>query len=571
VEDSNAAAGSTPAGGASSGAVSHDRGDRPRRRDERDSAPQRLDAPSHLPPQSLEAEEAILGSMMMSATAIEIASDLKLKERDFYRPSHRTIYRAILALADRDTVDELTVVNELKRQNVLGEVGGHAAVLSLVERVPAVANARAYAQEVIDQATLRGLVETGHEIARLGYEHPEEPPKLVDMAGILVGDLSQQRSAGDFIDASELLGPIYDELTERAENGTAAKGLITGFHDFDQRTGGLQAGNLCIVAGRPGMGKTSWAMNVAENIVTDGEGAVAIFTLEMTPPDLMTRMMCSVAKVNQQRIRTGIPEEHDWPHLVDAVGKLMQPERLFISEARELTPMTLRAQCRRLHRQLRDKGGLRLIIIDYLQLRDGGKRFDSRTNEITYISRQLKSLALELEIPIIALSQLNRSVENRQPPRPNLSDIRESGAIEQDADLVLFLYRPDYYLKDECPVEWQGKAELIVAKHRNGQPGTAVLGFLGPYTKFVNLTAEASREARDARPGTGRSNSVTAAAIAAAAGGPADPPKAEGAVATATAPADAGTFGGSDKPADMYAGDDFGLPAPPPDAYGDIT
>lgn len=557
MDDSYAAAGSSPAGGGSSGARNFDR--------------PRLDAPSHLPPQSLEAEEAILGAMMLSEAAIETAVDLRLRERDFYRPSHRTIFRVIMQLADRDAVDELTVINELKHQNVLGDVGGTAAVMTLAERVPAVANSRAYAEEVIAQATLRALVETGHEIARLGYEHPEEPARLVDMAGGLVGDLSHARSSGDFVDASELLGPIYDELTERAEKGEVSSGLMTGFHDFDQRTGGLRPGNLVIVAGRPGMGKTSWAMNVAENIVTDptSEGGVAIFSLEMTPQDLMTRMMCSVAKVNQQRIRNGIPEEQDWPHLVDAVGKLMKPDRLFISESRELTPMNLRAQCRRLHRQLRDKGGLKLIVIDYIGLMDGGRRGDdgsNRTNEITYISRQLKSLALELELPIIALSQLNRSVENRQPPKPNLSDLRDSGAIEQDADMVLFLYRPDYYMKEETPVEWQGKAELIVAKHRNGQPGSAILGFLGPYTKFVSLAQGDVREARDARPGA-KPSSTRAGAIAAAATPSAPAPDA---VPPAPDPGDTGTFGGA-AASQPFAAEDFGLPAPPPDVYGDVT
>lgn len=532
----------------------------------------RQDAPSHLPPQSLEAEEAILGAMLVSKFGVEAALDLKLRERDFYRPSHRAIFRVILELADRDAVDELTVVNELKRQGMLGEVGGAAAVMTLAERVPAVANARAYAQEVIDQAILRGLVETGHEIARLGYEHPEEPPRLVDMAGALVSELSGARAGSDFLDASELLGPIYDELTERAESGGLTGGLPTGFLDLDERTGGLRPGNLVVLGARPGMGKSAWVMNIAEHVVLEQEGGVAVFNLEMTPKDLMMRMMSSVSKVSATRIQRGIPEEHDWPHLVEGVGKLMQPDRLFISESRELTPMMLRAQCRRLHRQLKDKGGLRLIIIDYLQLMDGGRRFDSRTNEITYISRQLKTLALELEVPIIALSQLNRSVENRQPPRPNLSDIRESGAIEQDADIVLFLYRPDYYMGAETPVEWQGKSELIVAKHRNGQPGSAVLGFLGPYMKFVNLERDAAREARDARPGVTKSRG---AAVAAAAGSPAPLPSSPEPVAAVGAPAEpaakaapAGTFGDG-APVDLYADEDFGLPAPPPGVYGD--
>ena len=529
------------------------------------------DMPSHLPPQNLEAEEAILGAMLMSMSAIEIAVDLRLRERDFYRASHRTIYRVILELADRDAVDELTVINELKHQNVLAEVGGAAAVLSLAERVPAVANARAYAQEVISQATLRSLVETGHEIARLGYEHPEESEKLIDMAGAMVGDLTQNRTAGDFIDASELLGPIYDELAERAEKGVAASGLLTGFADFDQRTGGLQPGNLVIVAGRPGMGKTSWAMNIAENVVIDGTGGVAMFSLEMEPKDLMTRMMCSVAKVDQHRIRVGIPEEQDWPHLVEAVGKLMQPDRLLIADTRELTPMTLRAHCRRLAGQLKDKGGLQLIIIDYLQLMEGGRKGDAanRTQEVSYISRQLKSLALELSVPIIALSQLSRQVESRPDKRPLLSDLRESGSIEQDADMVVFLYRPEYYTKDETPPEWQGKAELIVSKHRNGQPGSSILGFLGRYTKFVNLTMDAVNEARDNRPGNKGSGSVS---VAAAAGStPAPPAQQFAQPAPQPVAADSGTFGGAGAPAAPFGNDDFGLPAPPADAYGDIT
>ena len=484
--------------------------------------------------------------MLMSQAAIEAATDLRLRDKDFYRPSHRTIFRTILELADRDTVDELTVVNELKHRNELAEVGGAAAIMSLAERVPAVANARAYAQEVISQSVLRGLVETGHEIARLGYEHPEEPERLIDMAGMLVGDLSAQRSSGDFIDASTLLGPLYDELAERAESGETGKGLLTGFHDFDQRTGGLQPGNLVIVAGRPGMGKTAWAMNVAENIVVDSDdGGVAIFSLEMEPKDLMTRMLSSVAKVDSKRLRSEVPNEQDWPHLIDAVGKLMKPDRLFIADTRELTPMTLRASCRRLHQQLKNKGGLKLVVIDYIGLMDGGKRFEGRTQEISYITRQLKSLALELGVPIMALSQLNRGVEARPDKRPMMSDLRESGSIEQDADMIIFLFRPEYYTKEETPPEWQGKGELILTKFRAGQPGSSILGFLGKYTKFVNLTIDASREARDNRPGK-PSGGAVAASVAAALGGAPN--------------GDAGA-----------APDDPGIPPPPVDAYEDIT
>lgn len=455
------------------------------------------DAPVHLPPQDLASEEAILGAMLMSPRAIEVATDLRLREADFYRPNHRLIFRTILEL-EGQAVDELTVVNELKRRSRLTEAGGAPAIYSLAERTPSVANARAYVLAVIEQATLRSLVETGHEIARLGYEHPEEPTRLIDEAGQLVGDLSQRRETGDFIDGSTLLGPIYDELTARVESGTTS-GLPSGFVDLDSRTGGFKPGQLIIVAARPGVGKTAWAMNVAEHLVLNDEGAVAVFNLEMEPRDLLTRVLCSVAKVDQKRVRNDVPLEEDWPHLVDAVGRLMQPDRLFIADTRDLTPMALRAKCRRLHTQLRHQGGLKLIIVDYLQLMESGRRDENRNQAVSYISRQLKSLALELGVPIMALSQLNRGAERETGGRPQISHLRDSGSLEQDADIVLLLYRPEVALRDETPVELQGKAELIIAKHRNGEMGTIHLGFLGHYTKFTSLTREDSQVARDAR------------------------------------------------------------------------
>lgn len=441
---------------------------------------------SHLTPQNLEAEEAVLGAMIMNTRAVETVDDVGLRTNDFYRPSHRILFDVIRELASRETVDELTVVNELRRNGQLEQVGGPVAVVSLAERVPSVANVRAYAEEVLAQSTLRGLVETGHEIARLGYEHPDDPSSLVDQAGVLISDLAQQRETADFVDAAELLGPLYDELTERAEKGGSTKGLPTGFTDFDRLVGGFQPGNLVIVAARPAMGKTSWVLNVAEHVALRENKAAAIFSLEMSADDLVTRMMCSVAKVDQKRIRQDVPHDSDWPLLVDAVGKLMQARgRLRIDQSSTLTPMELRTKVRRLHNQLKGEGGLGCVIIDYLQLMEAGKRLDSRQVEVSYISRQLKALALELQIPVIALSQLSRNSEMRNDKRPMLSDLRESGAIEQDADIVLFLHRPEYYDRDNPEV--QGKAEVIVAKHRNGEVGSVWLGFLAKYTKFVNL------------------------------------------------------------------------------------
>ena len=456
---------------------------------------------SHLPPQNLEMEEAILGSMLMSRAAIEASVDVGLREDDFYRPSHRAIFAAIRTLADRDAVDELTVAGELDKIGKLQEVGGTVALYSLTQRVPAVANAKAYAQEVIDQATLRSLVDRGHEIARLGYEHPDEPGTLVDQAQAMVSDLQHDRSSSDFIDATTLYKSIYDELYERALEGGVAKGLVTGFTDFDKMTGGLQKANLVIVAARPAVGKTSWALNVAENVILAKEPqAVALFSLEMKADDLATRIMCSVAKVDQKRIRIGVPHEDDWPHLVEAMGKLSQAQdKLFINDTSSLTPFELRTKVRRLHHRLRDQGGLSLVVVDYLQLMDPGKRVESEQVAISYISRQLKSLALELNLPIIAISQLSRAVENRQGNKPVLSDLRGSGSIEQDADIVLFLHRPELYEPEK--EELKGRAELIMAKHRNGEVGTVQLGFLGRYTKFVNL----ARPSTPPPPGPGGS------------------------------------------------------------------
>lgn len=436
----------------------------------------------HLPPQNQEAEEAVLGAMLASPQAIEVVTDLGLRERDFYVPSHRLLFHTIIDLSERDAVDALTVTNKLKADGKLDEVGGPVAVISLLERVPVVSNVRHYAQIVADQSTLRTLVDTGRAIASLGYEQPDEPRRLVDTAEQLVFEMAHQRESSDFQTAAELLPEIYDELASRAEDGALKKGTASGFTDFDAITGGFQPSNLIIVGARASMGKTSWALNVAEHVALREKKPVAVFSLEMSAQELVVRTMCSVAKVDQYRVRVGKPHDDDWPRLVDAVGQISEArDRFFIDDTAALTPMELRSKARRLH----SKVGLGAIIIDYLQLMDPGRRIDNRQEQISYISRSLKGLARELNVPIIALSQLSRGVEQRPDKRPMLSDLRESGAIEQDADLVVFIHRADYYDRDNPEIK--GKAEIIIAKHRNGRTGTVEVAFLDKYTKFTNL------------------------------------------------------------------------------------
>jgi replicative DNA helicase len=517
-------------------------------------------ADSHLTPQNLEAEEAVLGAMLINPRAIEMVDEVGLRASDFYRPSHRIIYEAIRSLAARDAVDELTVVNELRHIGKLNEAGGQIAIVSLAERVPSVANARAYAEEVLSQSVLRGLVDTGHKIAQLGYEHPDDPPALVDQAGVLVSELAQQRESADFVDMAELLNPIYDELTERAESGGKSRGLPTGFIDFDHLTGGLQPGSLVIIAARPAMGKTSWALNIAEHIALVERKPVAVFSLEMTAQDLVTRMLCSVAKVDARRIRNDVPHESDWPLLVEAIGKLNQARGLLhIDQSSSLTPLELRSKVRRLNARLKEHGGLSAIFVDYLQIMEAGRRFDNRQNEVAYMSRQLKALALELNVPIVALSQLSRQSESRGgDKRPLLSDLRDSGAIEQDADLVAFLHRPEYYDRDDPSL--QGKAEIIVAKHRNGEVGAKWLGFLAKYTKFVNLATPSQHAAAGA---SGGAAGHAMPAPAAPAGGPglrALPPL--GAAPVGGAPTPGGPPPGVYDPGGFAPADAFGMHVP---------
>ena len=435
-----------------------------------------------VPPQSIDAEEAVLGAMMLSPAAIAAVSEF-LEGSDFYRESHATIYRAALALYVRgEPVDAITLVDELEERGELEAVGGRARIHELAALVPAAANAAHYGRIIRESATLRGLIRAGGEISRLGWDGQGEPTELVDRAEQIVFDLSQQRVSGDFSHIEALLKESFERITALYESGNEVTGVPSGFRDLDRVTSGFQDGNLVVVAARPSMGKSALGLGVAANLAVRHQVPVAIFTLEMSKAEVTQRLMCSEAKVESQRLRTGRLTAEDWPRLTAACDKLAKAP-IFVDDTGSVTMMEIRSKARRLKSKHPDLG---LVVVDYLQLMTSGTTAENRVQEVSQISRNLKLLARDLELPILALSQLSRAVEQRHDKRPILSDLRESGSIEQDADLVVFLYRDDYYNEDS---DQQGIAEVIVAKHRNGPTDTVKLSFLKRYAKFSDLAA----------------------------------------------------------------------------------
>jgi replicative DNA helicase len=429
----------------------------------------------HVPPQNLEAEESVLGAMLLSPGAIGAVTEI-LSATDFYRESHGVVFRACLALYQQgEPVDAITLVDSLEERGELEQVGGRARIHELAALVPATANAAHYARIVREMATLRGLVRAGAEIARLGQDRPGETTDLVDRAEQIVFDLAQQRVTSDFSHIEGLLH-LY-------EAGADVTGCPTGFKELDKLTSGFQPGNLIIVAARPSMGKSALALNMAQNLAVRHDVPVALFTLEMSKSEVTQRMMCSEAKVESQSLRTGKLRPEDWPRLTAACDKLMKAP-IWVDDTGSITMMEIRSKARRLKSR---EPTLGLIIVDYLQLMTSGGNSENRVQEVSQISRQLKILARDLEVPILALSQLSRAVEQRHDKRPILSDLRESGSIEQDADLVGFVYRDEYYNGEES--DSQGIAELILAKHRNGPTDTIKLSFLKRYAKFADLAA----------------------------------------------------------------------------------
>jgi replicative DNA helicase len=437
-----------------------------------------------IPPQNLDAEESVLGAMMLSPGAIGAVSEiLDGGAGDFYRESHAKTYRAALALYARgEPVDAITLVDELEQRGELEDAGGRSRVHELAALVPASANAGHYARIVREMATLRGLIRAGSEISQLGWERVGEPADLVDRAEQIVFDLSQSRVSTEFSHIETLLKESFERITALYEAGEEITGVPSGFRDVDRLTSGFQPGNLVIVAARPSMGKSAFGLCSAANIAIRHQVPVALFTLEMSKAEVTQRLMCSEAKVESQRLRSGKLAPDDWPRLTAACDKLAKAP-IYVDDTGSITMMEIRSKARRLKSK---EPMLGLIIVDYLQLMTSGSNVESRVQEVSQISRNLKVLARDLDVPILAMSQLSRAVEQRHDKRPILSDLRESGSIEQDADLVAFIYRDEYY-NDDSPD--QGLAEVILAKHRNGPTGIEKLSFLKRYAKFADLAA----------------------------------------------------------------------------------
>jgi replicative DNA helicase len=438
-----------------------------------------------VPPHSIEAEQAVLGGLMLVSEAWDRVAD-RIADSDFYRRDHQLIYRAIGELANKSMpCDAVTLGEWFESQGIAELVGGSRYVMELANSTPSAANISAYADIVREKSILRQLIDAGYEIAGGAFQ-PEGrgARELVEVAEQLVFHIAEAGARGrqGFTSMRSAVKEAFRLLQERFENRSAVTGLPTGFNDFDQKTAGLQAGDLIIVAARPSMGKTALALNMAEYAALKTGKACAVFSMEMSASQLAFRLISSLGRIDQQRLRTGDLGDEEWPRVTSAIT-LLSDAKIFIDDTPALSPMELRARARRLKRE-HDLG---LIVIDYLQLMQVPGNKENRATEISEISRSLKALAKELSVPVIALSQLNRSLESRTDKRPVMADLRESGAIEQDADVIVFIYRDEYYNPDSPD---KGVAEIIIGKQRNGPTGMLKLAFLGQYTKFENYTQE---------------------------------------------------------------------------------
>ena len=436
--------------------------------------------PKH-PPHSIEAEMSVLGGLMLDNRAGQDVLD-QLSESDFYIASHQTIYRGIVALlSSQNPCDFITLSEHLRHANQLENAGGVSYLGSLVNDTPSAANVRTYAEIVRERSILRKLIEAGQETAEMGFRPDgRSAAELLESAEQKVFALRQNDKRGkvQYYEMPPLMNQLEEQISKLSKGGDTLGGLATGFVDFDKKTGGLRPGDLIIIAGRPGMGKTSLAMNIAEHVAIEKKMPAAVFSMEMSAEQLAMRVISSFGRIDQQNLRTGQLTDMDWSRLSSAIG-LVREAPLFIDETGALSPLELRARARR----IAARHGLSLIVIDYIQLMQVPGS-ENRTNEVSEISRNLKALAKELSCPIIALSQLNRGVESRDNKRPRMSDLRESGGIEQDADLVAFVYRDEYYNENSTE---RGVAEIIIGKQRNGPTGTVKTAFHGQYTRFDNL------------------------------------------------------------------------------------
>ncbi|KSU59081.1 replicative DNA helicase [[Bacillus] enclensis] len=433
-----------------------------------------------IPPQNIEAEQAVLGAIFLEPSALTTASEGLIPE-DFYRHSHQKIFNVMLKLGDGGkAVDLITVTEELAAAKELEDVGGVAYLSELAGSVPTAANIEYYAKIVEEKSLLRRLIRTATDIASDGYAREDEVDALLGEAEKSIMEVAQRKNAGAFHNIKDVLVRTYDNIETLTNRKGDVTGIPTGFADLDHMTAGFQRNDLIIVGARPSMGKTAFALNIAQNVAVKAKENVAIFSLEMGAEQLVMRMLCAEGNINAQNLRTGDLTDEDWRKLTMAMGSLSNAG-IYIDDTPGIKVGEIRSKCRRLAQE----HGLGMILIDYLQLIQGnGRGGENRQQEVSEISRSLKGLARELEVPVIALSQLSRGVEQRQDKRPMMSDIRESGSIEQDADIVAFLYREDYYDHD---AENKNIIEIIIAKQRNGPVGNVSLAFVKEYNKFVNL------------------------------------------------------------------------------------
>ncbi|WP_273853880.1 replicative DNA helicase [Guptibacillus spartinae] len=443
------------------------------------------------PPQNIEAEQAVIGAVFLEIDALTTATEV-LQPEDFYRAAHQKIFSVMIDLSEKgEPVDLVTVTSELQDLKILEEIGGVSYLSDLANSVPTAANVEYYSKIVEEKSILRRLIRAATDIASDGYAKENEIENLLSEAEKSIMEVSQRKNTGAFISIKDVLVTAYDNI-ETLQNSTGdITGIPTGFSELDRMTAGFQRNDLIIVAARPSVGKTAFALNIAQNVATKTDENVAIFSLEMGAEQLVMRMLCAEGNIDAQRLRTGGLTGDDWQKLTMAMGSLSNAG-IYIDDTPGIRVGDIRAKCRR----LKQEKGLGMILIDYMQLIRGNGSGENRQQEVSEISRSLKGIARELEVPLISLSQLSRGVESRQDKRPMMSDIRESGSIEQDADIVAFLYRDDYYDKES---ENKNIIEIIIAKQRNGPVGTVELAFVKEYNKFVNL--ERRHEEGDMPPG----------------------------------------------------------------------
>jgi replicative DNA helicase len=441
-------------------------------------------APERTLPHNLEAEKSVLGAILVHNDAFNHAAEL-IDSRDFFRDAHRRIFERMVALSERgDAIDFVTLKEELSRFGELEEVGGPAYIASLADGVPRSANVEYYAKIVKEKSTLRSLIHSGNKIVARAYEAEDDPDEVLDEAERDIFAIAENRIRAGFVPLRELVQSSFTTIEKLQQHKGMVTGVPTGFVDLDEMTSGLQPSDLILVAARPSMGKTSFVLNIAQHVGTSTDMTVGFFSLEMSKEQLFMRMLTSEARIDAHRFRTGYLNEKDYGRLSHALGTLAEA-RVFIDDTASIGVLEMRAKARR----LKAEHGLHLLIIDYIQLMTGRGRFESRQTEIASISRSLKGLAKELSVPIVALSQLSRASETRADHRPQLSDLRESGALEQDADVVMFIYREEQYRDADgnTKQDVEGTAEIIIGKQRNGPVGTAKLAFIKEHTRFENL------------------------------------------------------------------------------------